>query len=152
MADAKTMRFWSSLPHENRNVTRVFLASMIAAPPDASDDFVVEREGRLIGKLGAWRLLEIGFIFSSRQWGNSFATEALNAFIAHRSADGTDHLTAEVDPRNAASLALLSRAGFMETGRAAQTWLIGDEWSDSAYLRLDRGLSELFDDRQSETA
>ena len=57
------------------------------------------------------------------------------AFIARRRALGSTELTADVDPRNAASLALLRRHGFVETGRAAATWQIGDEWCDSIYLR-----------------
>ena len=138
MADAQTMRFWSTLPHEDREVTRRFLASMIAEMPETSDDFIIEHKGRLIGKLGMWRLPEIGFILSRHCWGQGYATEALCAFIKYRFAKGTDHLTAEADPRNAASLALLLQAGFKETGRAARTWLIGEEWSDSVYLRLDR--------------
>ena len=38
------------------------------------------------------------------------------AFVAYAFAIRTDHLTADVDPRNTASLALLSRTGFRETG------------------------------------
>ena len=47
-------------------------------------------------------------------------------------------LTADVDPRNAASLGLLQRLGFAETGTAKNTFLLGEEWCDSVYLRLDR--------------
>ena len=35
-------------------------------------------------------------------------------------------------------MAVLSKVGFRETGRAARTLQIGDEWFDSIYLRLDR--------------
>ncbi|MFO1088248.1 MAG: GNAT family protein [Hyphomicrobiales bacterium] len=34
-------------------------------------------------------------------------------------------------PRNTASLRVLAKAGFVETGRAARTIKIGDEWCDS---------------------
>ena len=47
-------------------------------------------------------------------------------------------LTADVDPRNAASLGLLRSLGFVETGRARNTFCIADEWSDSVYLALAR--------------
>ena len=43
-------------------------------------------------------------------------------------------LTAEVDPRNAASLRLLAKLGFGETHRAERTLLWKDEWCDSVYL------------------
>jgi RimJ/RimL family protein N-acetyltransferase len=47
-------------------------------------------------------------------------------------------IRAEIDPRNAASAALLARFGFVETHRAARTIEVGGEWCDSAYWRLDR--------------
>ena len=50
---------------------------------------------------------------------------------------GATPVFADVDPRNAASLALLTRHGFIETGRAAGTWQVGDELCDSIYLALD---------------
>jgi RimJ/RimL family protein N-acetyltransferase len=137
MSDPETMRYWSTLPHETLEATADFLAAMIAAPADESDDFILERAGRVIGKMGAWRLPEIGFLVSRTVWGQGFAREALQAFIAHRAQQGTPYLAADVDPRNARCLGLLQRAGFIETSRAANTWLVGDEWCDSIYLRLD---------------
>jgi [ribosomal protein S5]-alanine N-acetyltransferase len=47
-------------------------------------------------------------------------------------------LTADVDPRNGASLALLAGLGFRETGRATRTLKWRDEWCDSVYLELRR--------------
>jgi RimJ/RimL family protein N-acetyltransferase len=47
-------------------------------------------------------------------------------------------LTADVDPRNEGSLRLLAKLGFVETHRAARTWLVGEEWCDSVYLALGR--------------
>jgi ribosomal-protein-alanine N-acetyltransferase len=35
--------------------------------------------------------------------------------------------------RNAASLALLTQHGFVEAGRPARTWKVGEEWCDSVY-------------------
>ena len=138
MTDPETMRFWSTPPHTELSQTRDWLAAMISAPAATSDDYVVEHDGRVIGKLGAWRMQEVGFMLAREFWGRGLATEALAAFVGHAFADRTDHLEADVDSRNAASLALLSRAGFSETGRAARTFQVGAEWCDSVYLRLDR--------------
>ena len=138
MADAETMRFWSTPPHADRESTRLWLESMIAAPDGTSDDFIIELDGAAIGKLGAWRMPEIGFLLSRRHWGKGYAAEALSAFVAHAFAGGADHLIADVDPRNAACLSLLGRAGFRETHRATRTWKVGETWCDSVYLRLDR--------------
>jgi ribosomal-protein-alanine N-acetyltransferase len=138
MSDAETMRYWSTPPHADIARTREYLDGMIAAPADASDDFIVERDGQTIGKLGAWRLPEVGYLIGRPYWGQGYATEAMAAFVAYAFAQRTDHLTADVDPRNTASLALLARTGFRETGRAANTWCVGGAWCDSIYLRLDR--------------
>lgn len=138
MSDPETMRFWSTPPHADRDTTRAWLDSMIAAPAEASDDFIIDLDGVAIGKLGAWRIPEIGVLLSRRHWGRGYAAEALAAFVAHAFDGRTDHLIADVDPRNAACLALLGRAGFQETHRAARTWNVGGVWCDSVYLRLDR--------------
>lgn len=138
MSDPQTMRWWSSLPHCSVAETAEWLDRMLAAPGEASDDFIVERDGAVIGKLGAWRLPEIGFIFDRSAQGHGYASEALAAFVAYRFAAGSDHLTADVDPANAASLTLLKRNGFHITHRATRTWLIGGVWHDSVYLRRNR--------------
>ena len=137
MSDAETMRFWSTPPHADLETTRAWLASMIATTREISDDFIIEREGRLIGKLGAWRLPEIGFLISRDHWGQAYAREALRAFIGYALPHRSGHLTADVDPRNVRCLALLTRAGFRETGRATNTLQVGDAWCDSVYLRLE---------------
>jgi len=133
------MRYWDSLPYQEIEQTQRLLEAMIAASPDASDDFVIEREGQAIGKAGCWRLGEIGFILHPDHWGKGLAREALSAAIPHIFENlPVDRLEADVDPRNDASLKLLSRLGFHETGRAARTILVGDEWCDSVYLELSR--------------
>jgi [ribosomal protein S5]-alanine N-acetyltransferase len=138
MSDPEAMRFWSTLPHEDLETSRAWLDSMIAAPPEESDDFMIECEGRPIGKVGAWRMPQVGYYLARETWGRGYAFEALTAFVDHAFAQGADHLTADVDPRNDRSLALLARVGFRETGRASNTWNVGGVWMDSVYLRIDR--------------
>ncbi|MDQ3078281.1 MAG: GNAT family N-acetyltransferase [Pseudomonadota bacterium] len=136
MSDAKAMRFWSSLPHATLAETERWMESMIEVDARESDDFIVTLEGVVIGKLGAWKLPEFGFLLDRAQWHKGYAGEALAAFIAHRRACGAAELKADVDPRNLASLRLLQRHGFVETGRTSGTWRIGDELCDSIDLRL----------------
>ena len=136
MIDPIAMRFWSTLPHESLEQTEQWVRSEVEAPPGESDDFVVTLDGTLIGKLGCWRLPEVGFLFDPATWGNGYASEAMTAFIARRRALGPGELTADVDPDNLPSLRLLTRCGFEETHRAEKTWNIGGQWHDSVYLRL----------------
>lgn len=51
---------------------------------------------------------------------------------------GLDHITADVDPDNTASLNMLGKMGFVETGRAQDTLHIGGKWFDIVYLELRR--------------
>jgi RimJ/RimL family protein N-acetyltransferase len=136
LSDPEAMRYWSTLPHERLEQTEQWMAGMIANDPALSDDFLVELDGRVIGKLGAWRLPEFGYILAPDCWGRGYASEALAAFIAHRRRAGGTELLADTDPRNTASIHLLRRHGFVETGRAERTWLIGGQWFDSIYWRL----------------
>ena len=81
---------------------------------------------------------EIGFILHPDFWGRGFAREALEVVLARGFAvHALDHVIADVDPRNAASLGLLARLGFHETARAQRTWQVDGEWCDSVYLKLD---------------
>ena len=136
MSNPVAMRYWSTPPHSEVVETVRWMASMVDADPAASDDFIVTLDGALIGKLGAWKLPEIGFLLDPAHWGRGYAAEALAAFIARRRALGSTELTADVDPRNTASIRLLEGAGFIETGRASGTWQVGDELCDSVYFRL----------------
>lgn len=112
---------------------------MIAIPANTGEDFIIERAGSVIGKAGLFRFPEIGFILSPDHWGQGLAREALvavidRAFVVHR----LDRIVADVDPRNAASCALLTRLGFGETGRRTAAWLVGGEWCDSIDFCLER--------------
>ena len=137
LVDPVAMRFWSTLPHETIEQTQEWVRSEVEAPPELSDDFVITLDGALIGKLGCFRLPEVGYLLDPATWGNGYAHEAMAAFVARRRALGSAELTADVDPRNHSSLRLLRKIGFEETGRAQRTWEIGGEWHDSIYMRLD---------------
>lgn len=140
MSDPETMRYWSSSPHALRAETEQWFKGMLDADrAGLSDEFVIEYEGTLIGKMGAWRLPEIGFFVRRDHWGRGFAIEALRHFIDYVTARGVEYLTADVDPLNAACLEVLRRAGFHETGRASGTYRIGERVCDSVYLRRDAG-------------
>ena len=137
MSDPAAMRYWSTPPHREVAQTERWMASMVGADPTVSDDFIVTLDGKLIGKLGTWVVPEIGFLIGRQWWGQGYAKEALAAFIDRRRLLGSTELTADVDPRNAASIRLLDRAGFVETHRASGTWQVGDELCDSVYYRLE---------------
>ena len=135
--DERAMHYWSNGPHSDLGETRRWLTSMIDASPEESDDFIVTVDDRCVGKLGCWKLPEIGFILRSNQWGKGYASEAMTAFLTHVfAARDIDRVTADVDPRNEGSLRLLQKHGFIETGRAKGTWNTHIGLCDSVYLAL----------------
>lgn len=139
LSDPQTMRYWSTPEHETLAQTEAWLASMLTNPPRESDDFLIEHQGRVAGKAGAWRLPEVGFLLRPDLWGKGLAREAMTAAITHLFAHHPlDALTADADPRNAGSIRLLTRLGFRETHRAERTLQWRDEWCDSIYFALDR--------------
>lgn len=139
LSDPRATRYWSTPPHQDLVQTRAWLTAMVRAPADLSEDFVVEHLGRVIGKAGFFRLPEIGFILHPDAWGRGLGREACEAVVAHVFATrDLDELTAEADPRNAASIALLTRLGFRKTGEAQRTHQLGDEWVDSVWFALSR--------------
>lgn len=138
LSDSEAMQYWSTPPHEDVGQSREWLTAMIESPPELSEDFVIEYEGRVIGKVGAFRLPDFGYILHSSEWGKGLGSEAVTAFVQHAfTRDDIDYLTADTDPRNASSIGLLEKLGFRETGRAERTWHTHLGWCDSIYYRID---------------
>ena len=140
LSNPRAMLYWSTPPHRTLEESCTWLASMIDVPEHENADFVIEHAGAVIGKAGCWRMPEIGFILHPDYWGQGFAREAVRAVVDHVFGRffGVPAIIADVDPRNAASLALLNRLGFVETHRAARTIQVGDTWCDSIYLARER--------------
>ena len=139
LSDPRAMLWWSTPPHTSIDETRLWLNKMIAGNAAGSADFVIERDGQVIGKAGFFRLPDVGYVLHPDHWGLGLASEAVGAAVAHVFAtrDIVD-LTADVDPENQASIRLLERLGFVRTGFAERTWNIGGEWKDSLYFGLTR--------------
>ncbi|MDP2764109.1 MAG: GNAT family N-acetyltransferase [Brevundimonas sp.] len=138
LSDPRATRWWSTPPHETLEQTRVWLENMIANGPD-HPDFVIELDGRAVGKAGFYEMPDVGYILHPDAWGRGLAHEAVGAAIDHvfRTRD-VQTLTADVDPENAASIRLLERLGFVRTGFAERTWNVGGAWKDSLYYSLSR--------------
>ncbi len=116
-SDPRATRYWSRPAHDTLDDTRLILNGLMAPDDSESADFIFDLIGVCI------------------------ATEALTAILTHAFAERPelDRLTAEVDPRNAASVRVLARLGFVQTGFAEKNFLYGaDEWCDTAYLELPR--------------
>ena len=136
-SNADAMRFWSNAPFTDPVQTQEFVQGVIAADPATTIEFVIEHEGRVIGRAGFWRPPEIGYILHPDFWGQGFGSEAISALLEYGFQErGLTEVIADVDPNNTASLSLLKRLGFIETGREKNTIQISGFWYDSIYMRL----------------
>jgi len=133
-ADPEAMRFWSSPPKSLAQTEEFVRDTIRAYQAGTCLKGCVLFEGVVIGKAGLWRANEIGFIFSRSVWGTGIASEAVRAIMSRASTRGVTSIIADVDPRNERCLRLLEKLGFVQTGAAKHTVLVGDEWADSVYL------------------
>lgn len=134
----EAMTWWSSPPHQSMDQTQAWLDSMIARQHSGLD-FLIERDGQVIGKAGFFTAPDIGYILHPDHWGQGLAREAVMA-VLDRLFALTDHdeATADVDPDNAASIRLLESLGFRRTGFAERTWNVGGEWKNSFFYAVSR--------------
>lgn len=109
---------------------------------------VLREGGELVGECSLFdldvpgRRVELGFGIARPHWRRGYMTEAVRALIDYAfDVLGRHGIEADVDPRNAASIAGLERLGFVREGVLRARWLIDGEPSDAVIyglLREDR--------------
>ena len=134
LSDEQAMRYWSNGPHTEPAETERWLDSMITSPRELGDDFLVTLDGEVIGKMGAWRLPEFGFIIA-RALGRGFAAEAFESVPRQPPNRRLDFSGPTPTPQHRRTRAA-RRPCFIETGRAAGTWTTHIGLCDSVYLEL----------------
>lgn len=61
LSNPRATTYWSTPPHDSLDRSREWLQGMIDIPPLEGEDFIVEHQGRVIGKAGLYRFPEIGW-------------------------------------------------------------------------------------------
>lgn len=83
------------------------------------------------------RRAEIGFALNHKHWHQGYATEAVGRVVQYAFNTLRLHrIEADTDPRNAASIALLTRLGFVAEGHMRERWLTHGAPQDSAIFGL----------------
>ena len=83
------------------------------------------------------RRAEVGFALRASHRGQGFMAEALSAVIDHGfGALGLHRVEADIDPRNAASIRLVERLGFIREGAMKERHLVAGEWQDTVFFGL----------------
>lgn len=138
-SNADAMRYWSTPPHPDTSVTQERLDRMIKRFKTHPTYFSLVYQGRVIGTAGLVPPNEVGFILNPAFHRLGLMTEAMHAILAHVWAT-TDipQVIADADPRNDASIGILTSLGFTQTHSAKNTFCIAGDWVDSIYFALNR--------------
>jgi len=142
--DPDNVRYWSHGPMTDLAEAERYVASIhdgwrdrslfqwaVTLPPDDTLVGTVT----LAGWMPDHRRAEIGFILRRDLHGQGLARDAVDAVLAFADGPmGLHRVEADVDPDNAASLALLARLGFEQEGYARQRWFTYGTWKDSVLL------------------
>lgn len=144
--DPEVMRFWSSPAWTDPAQAAASIADDVAdAAAGRSVRLAVLRHGDdgAIGTASVFALdrgnrrAEVGYALRRDAWGHGYATEAVAAVVAWAFGDlGLHRLEADIDPRNTASAAVLTRLGFRLEGLLRERWFVAGEVSDSAMYGL----------------
>ena len=132
--DAALMRWWSCAPHRDLAETIAYLTPRSDHPSWRGWTITVAADASVIGTVGATErrtgVTEIGYMLVRSAWGQGYAREAVTRLLdrlIHE--EGMRRICADVDPDNAASIALLEHLGFRREG------LLRDEWETHIGVR-----------------
>ncbi len=145
-SDAQTMRYWSRGPYSSLEELQSYFDKTQQAFEDRSQlrwGLVRREDGKLIGVCSMYAIdagnlrADIGYILNRGAWGQGYMQEALTAVLDY----GFEVLSlrrveADIDPRNAASVASLGKLGFQREGLLKERWLVNGEVSDSLIMGL----------------
>lgn len=83
------------------------------------------------------RRAEVGFALARAAWGHGYMRETLPVLLAYGFGTLVLHrIEADVDPRNAASIALLERVGFQREGHLRERYHVAGEVQDALMYGL----------------
>ena len=145
-ADPEVMRYFSEPPWTDpARAVRQIDEDALRFDNQESYRFaiILNATGRQVGNCTLYALhpknrrAEIGYALARAHWGHGYMHEALQALLAFGFTDLDLHrVEADIDPRNAASAAALTRLGFTQEGLLRERWIVAGEVSDSALYGL----------------
>ena len=145
-SDADVMRYGSRPPFTEEHQARAYLAD-IERYFEQKTLFqwgVARREDDLV--IGTCTLFsvdasnlraEVGYALGRNHWGKGLMKEALVRLFDFAFEElGLRRLEADVDPRNARSVALLEKLGFRREGYLRERWFVSGEVQDALFYGL----------------
>ncbi len=139
--DPEVCRYWSSPAHQTVTQTRQALREAEAAADSATWAITVVGSDEALGWVTLRHLRagvdEVGYILRRAAWGQGYATEAVGGALEHAFEQrGKHRVSADIDPRNEASIRVVERLGFVREGLLRDNWLVNGERCDSVIYGL----------------
>ncbi len=136
----EAVRFQTWRPKSLAEVER-FVEEMHAVKPCTPDAWLqvavcLKDSGVMVGDVGLHFLedtaqMEIGYTISPHHQRKGYATEAVRVILDYLFATlGKHRITASLDPRNAASAAVLEKLGFRREAHFRKSFYMDGEWCD----------------------
>jgi ribosomal-protein-alanine N-acetyltransferase len=97
-----------------------------------------ERVGQVVGRVQDDGSIQVGYRLVPSARGRGYATDAVLALSRRLFAEGVPRITAEVNPKNIATLKVLERAGFRRVGYKERAINIDGVWLDGLIYELTR--------------
>ena len=145
-SDPKVMRYWSRSPLMRIEEAQTLFEELdrgVGSGEFAQWAIARRSDDLMIGSCALFahqqvhRRAAVGYALASAHWGQGYGHEALRLALNHAFDILELHrLEADVDPRNAASIRLLEKLGFVREGVLRERWHVGGEVQDSAIYAL----------------
>ncbi len=125
-SDEEAMRYWSSGPHDSIEQTADYVREN-ATSEKYKTWAITEDGGEALGWVvliaGREGVAEIGYNLRRSHWRRGIVGEAVAEIVRHAFEDlGYRRLTADTDPDNEGSNALLEKLGFQREGYLREEW------------------------------
>lgn len=144
--DPQVMRYWSHEPFADLNDARDYLRRIrncFASRELFQWGVELLSTGEIIGTCTlaelsrSHRRAELGFALARAHWGRGYMIEALPALLRFTFEHMRLHrVSADADPRNAASIRLLQKLGFQREGHLREHYLLNGEKQDAVLFGL----------------
>jgi RimJ/RimL family protein N-acetyltransferase len=141
--DEAAHRYWSTPALRSVEQTRAYIADTLTMA-DGRVWAVTEDGGEALGRIGLFHVrqgvAEIGLILRRSAQGRGLMGPAVGLVCGHAFTQlGYHRIVADIDPDNAASIALFERCGFQREGVLRANWITHLGVRDTALYALVRG-------------
>ncbi len=146
-SDASVTRYWGFPTWTSLDEADAYLAPLIVPPPDPPVDYnwviADPTTDAFIGTTTLFKVrrdqqrAEIGYSLVPSRQGQGLARTAVSRALRFAFDElALRRIEADVDPRNAPSIALLEKLGFSREGYMRERWNVNGELADTVFLGL----------------